>query len=167
MILEKIQKFRTSPNRTVLTFSKSDSFAFSKKKDLVSSGKDVKICFCNDNGKENSTGTDALNGGTEGENGGISGNGAQNDAQSDENAQNRPANAQNDSEGVQSTNETKNASAGSEKVPSSSQSQSKNNAITGDVSLSLSCNVLLCDLIAGMGALCFVGKIIREIKRMF
>ena len=166
MILEKIQKFRNSPNRTVLTVSKSDTFGFSKKSELNSGGKNAKICFCNAQSQENGISNSEQNDAAQGTNGSESENGVQSNTQEAQNAQNGPISARNDNLNTQNTNTPKKASCGSKNGSSNCQSGT-NNAISGNVSMSFSCNVLLCDVIAGISSLCLLGKVIREIKRMF
>lgn len=184
MLLQKIQNFRNSPNRTVLTFSKSDTFSFSKKSELCANQKDAKICFCGNSGEqENSSNAADAQSASNNENTTENQNNAQIDSQNSENGENEQNNSensakspengensgevQNDSEVTQeNTKGSKNASKSLKKA-SNDNCSCNNTGISGNVSLSCNCNVLLCDLIAGMSALCFVGKMIKSIKRMF
>ena len=152
MILEKIQKFRMSPNRTVLTFSKSETFNFSKKSELFSKQKGAKICFCNDNEENNAINTVA---------------------ESTEDGENSVIGAKDENSGAENEKVAKNGFKTPKNASESNTEKecddncAKGNAISGKVAVSCTCNILLCDLIAGAGVLCLAWKAIKSMREMF
>ena len=155
MILEKIKKFRESPERTVISFSITDSVKMRKNAD-----------FCRGNGGT-STGCASS---TKGEKSGIDRAQEVNSAcKSEESvkAEEGAAGSCNCSGGGDDRQESRNSNCQGEnsKGPGKDLYCFSGN-VSGALQITKTINVLLCDAVAAVVGICLVCKICRCIKRL-
>lgn len=173
MILDKIKEFRKSGNRTVVSFSMSDTFSLCKKSELAGKTGGAKQCQSDfdqaqsdDASSEKSNSTQ--NGNTPNENS-CNSDGENSSASASENTTASASENSSTSSGENgsSSGGTCGSSDGEDcaYVPKSSSTCKcgTSSSVSGSVTCSHSCDVLLCDLIAGALLTKLIIKIIKMI----
>lgn len=154
MILEKIKKFRESPERSVISFSMTDSVKMGKKAD-----------FCRGNG---GTSTGCASSAKGGKSGGDRAQEVKSACKSEENVKSEEeAAASCNCGGGGDRQESRNSNCQGE----SSKCQEKglycfSGNVSGALQITKTVNVLLCDAVAAVAGICLVCKICHCIKRL-